>query len=208
MRITDSIASLLPSSYSSIGRALQSGGTRSPSVAASDVLELSGLARVASSLGAKGLEALRTLAGEANLDESRLADFVENLSRSGTSTGRTADILSLLGGFLDPLGSSGLETLFGEVEKRGVSGELNYLDAMDNLFDLGRRDVLSIFSAGEAMSDGEFETYLGSLATLLKNGVVGTLTVDYRGNPTEVFVTNEMGSKYARYPLYPERFIG
>jgi hypothetical protein len=64
-----------------------------------------------------------------------------------------------------------------------------------------------LFSAGQDLSEEEFGVYLSSLSTLLRNGVVGTVTVEFRGQPTTVFIENEMGSEYARAPLYPRRFL-
>jgi hypothetical protein len=169
-------------------------------------LDLSGLSQVAGSLGARGIQALQALAGQGGIEEGRLLAFVENLSRSGTSGDRTGDILSRMAGFLDPLGSAGLGTLFGEVEKRGPSGELKYLDSIDNLFNLGYRNVPSLFASAQNLSDEDFDLFLNNVAELLQRGVVGTVTVDVDGSPTKVFLSNEVGSDYARRPLYPERF--
>jgi hypothetical protein len=205
MRITNQTLSSL-SFPSTVGRAIQAGATRSPSVETADVLDLSGLSQVAGSLGARGIQALQTLAGQGEIEEGRLLAFVENLSRSGTSSDRTGDILSQMAGFLDPLGSAGLGTLFGEVEKRGPSGELKYLDSIDNLFNLGYRNVPSLFASAQNLSDEDFDLFLNNVAELLQRGVVGTVTVDVDGSPTKVFLSNEVGSDYARRPLYPERF--
>ena len=205
MRITNQIPHTL-SSPSTIGRSIQAGATRSPSVEISDVLEFSGLSKVARSLGARGIQALQTLAGQGGIEEGRLLAFVENLSQSGTSSGRTGDILSQMAGFLDPLGSTGLGALFGEVEKRGPSGELEYLDSIDSLLNLGYRSVPSLFASAQNLSDEDFDLFLKNIADLLQRGVVGTVTVDVDGSPTKVFLSNEAGSEYAREPLYQERF--
>lgn len=205
MRITNQIPSSL-TSPPAIGRAIQAGAARSSSVATADVLDLSGLSQIAGALGARGIGALQTLAGQGGIQEERLLAFVENLSGSGTSSGRTSDILSQIAGFLDPLGSAGLGSLFGEIEKRGPSGELQYLDSIDNLFNLGYRNVPAIFDTGQNLSDEDFDLFLNNLTELLKRGVVGTVTVDVDGSPVEVFLSNEAGSQYADEPLYPERF--
>jgi len=189
------------------GKALRAGVTRSPSVELSDVLQLSSLGELAGALGSRGIEALRGLAGPSGIAEGRLSSFLENLFNSGASAGRADEILSTLSGLESVLGNSGLEDLFSEIESRGISGDLKYLDGLDNLFNLGHRHIRSLFSAGQDLSEEEFGVYLSSLSTLLRNGVVGTVTVEFRGQPTTVFIENEMGSEYARAPLYPRRFL-
>jgi hypothetical protein len=176
------------------------------SVETPDVLEVSGLGRLASALGSEGIQALKSLFDNANLSEDRLQEFVEGLFQSGTSSERVSEVLTLISGFQGNLGAGGVEDVFSGIESRGISGNLEYLDRLDNLFNLGHRNVSSIFSSAEDLSDEEFSVYLKSLTTLLDHGVVGTLTVDYRGEPTKVFLSNEIGSDYSRAPLYPDRF--
>ena len=205
MRISQTPQTSTPS-FETLGRVLRAGATRSPSVELPDVLELSSLGELAGSLGPGGIEALHNLAGQSGLGEERLADFVSNLFSAGTAGNRVDEVLSTLSGIEGVLGKSGLGDLFSEIESRGVSGELKYLDGLDNLFNLGHRNIPSLFAAGQDLSEEEFGVFLSSLSTLLQNGVVGTVTVEFRGQPTTVFIENEMGSEYARAPLYPKRF--
>jgi hypothetical protein len=188
------------------GRALQAGLLETVSTGTGDILELSGLSRQAASLGPEAIEALRGLAADGALTADNLSKFVDQLTQSGTQPDRIRDLLSNLSGFKTILGTTGFGDLFQEVESRGISGDLKYLDTLDSLFSLGHRDVTSLFRQGSDLSDEEFDLYLKSAAKLLQAGVVGTEVVDFRGNPTKVFIENEMGSEYARSPLWPRRF--
>jgi hypothetical protein len=190
----------------SLGPALQGGVIQSASVATEDILDLSGLAITASALGSRGIQALQKLAGQSSLTEARLQEFVDRLSHAGTSTSRIGDILAQLSDFGEALGGSGLADLFTGIESRGISGDLKYLDRLDNLFNLGHRDVSSLFKPGAGLSDEEFGVFLSSAASLLQQGVVGTETVEFRGQPTTVFLENEIGSDYAHAPLYRRKF--
>jgi hypothetical protein len=98
------------------------------------------------------------------------------------------------------------DDLFSQIESRVGSGNLEYLDQLDNVFNLGYRDTASIFSAAKDLNDKDFQDLLTSLGELLQHGVIGKVTVDNRGNRTEVFLENEVGSEYARLPLWPKRF--
>ena len=195
-----------PSSSAALGRALQRGVTQSASVALEDVLELSGLARAASALGPAGLEALRGLAEGGRIDPSRLAGLLSGLREAGTPEAEIETVLGRLSRLTGSLGPRDFGDLFSGVESRGYDGGLGYLDALDNVFQLGRRDVFGLFNAGRDLDAEEFDTFLKSLGTLLQRGVVGTLLVEFRGQPTEVFLSVEPGSDYARAPLYPRRF--
>jgi hypothetical protein len=193
-------------SYQTMGKAIQAGATQSSSVRTEDILEISGLAQIATALGPEGLHALQTL-DEAGVAQQNLTSFVEKLLNNGQNPNRVGDILAQLGGYSTSwLGASGTEELISRIEKKGMSGDLKYLDALDNLFNLGQRDIPGIFGAGQDMSSEEFDVYLKSVGKLLQAGVVGTRTVEFRGEPTQVFIENEIGSEYAHAPLYRKRF--
>lgn len=176
------------------------------SASTGDVLEISALGNLATSLGDKGVESIRRLLTGGRLPEGRLLGFVQNLSQSGFSPDSVSDALGSFSSYSEILNTPQLRNVFDQVESRGMSGDLKYLDALDQVFDLGYRDVGEIFSAGKDLSDEELGVYLKSLTDLLKAGVVGTETVKFRGEPTKVFIENEIGSDYARAPLYRERF--
>lgn len=191
------------SNPSSLGRAVKERIFASGSVETPDILEISRLGSLASSLGATGVRALQTLAGE--VGEDRIEGFLGKLFGSGLSGDRVSSLLNSVAGVGGLAGSSTASDLIGEVETRGISGNLEYLDRLDNLFNLGYRDLPAVFNAGSDLSDEEFGVYLDSLSTLIQNGVVGTVTVEFRGEPKTVFLENEIGSEYSRSPLYPRR---
>lgn len=186
-------------------KALQAGVSQSASVKNEDVLELSGLAKIASSLGTEGIKALQAL-GEGGISEERLLVFVESLFQRGSHNENAGSVLAKMMNLSSFLGEGRETDLFSAIESRGISGNLKYLDSLDNLFNLGSRDVDGIFNAGSQMSDEEFDVFLKSVADLLKAGVVGTRTVEWRGQPTQVFIENEVGSDYARARPYRRQF--
>ena len=188
-----------------LGKALKAGLSQSASVQSEDVLELSGLARIASSLGAEGIKALQAL-GEGGISQERLLGFVESLFQRGIQDGNAGSILAKMTNLSSLLGEGGENDLFSAIESRGISGNLKYLDSLDNLFNLGSRNVARIFDTGRNMSDEEFDVFLKSVADLLKAGVVGTRTVEWRGQPTQVFIENEVGSDYSRARPYRRQF--
>lgn len=188
-----------------LGKAIKAGVSQSASVTSEDVLELSGLARIASSLGAEGIKALQAL-GEGGISQERLLGFVESLFQRGIQDGNAGSILAKMTNLSNLLGEGRENDLFSAIESRGISGNLKYLDSLDNLFNLGSRNVARIFDTGRNMSDEEFDVFLKSVADLLKAGVVGTRTVEWRGQPTQVFIENEVGSDYARARPYRRQF--
>lgn len=187
------------------GRALQAGASQSASVNTGDVLELSGLGQIASSLGVEGLDALKTL-GEGGISEERLLAFVQSLSQQGVQDESAGSVLAKINGMSSLLGEGGEKDLFTAIESRGISGDLKYLDSLDNLFNVGSRDVSGIFNAGSEMSDEEFNVFLKSVTDLLKAGVVGTRTVEWRGQPTQIFIETEIGSDLSRARPYRRKF--
>lgn len=188
------------------GKSLRAGAAIPSSVNSGDVLEFSGLGQIASSLGAEGLKALKSL-GDNGVSEDRLLAFVESLSRQGIQKESAGSILARITGTSSLLGEGGEEDLFSAIESRGISGDLKYLDALDNLFSLGERDISGIFNAGKDMSDEEFDVYLKSVTDLLKAGVVGTRTVEWRGEPTQIFIETEIGSEMSRARPYRRNII-
>ncbi len=204
MRISSQLPTI-PVNAQRIGRALQAGVSQSASVTTGDVFEFSGLGQIASSLGAEGLNALKTL-GEGGIGEQRLLAFIQSLSQQGIRNESAGSVLVKITGLSGLLGEGGEGDLFSAIESRGISGNLKYLDSLDNLFNLGSRDVAGIFNAGSEMSDEEFDVYLKSVADLLKAGVVGTRTVEWRGQPTQIFIENEVGSDYSRAKPYRRNF--
>ncbi|MCA9439462.1 MAG: hypothetical protein KC964_01550 [Candidatus Omnitrophica bacterium] len=186
-----------------LGRAVKEKVFLSGSVETPDILEISSLGNLASSLGATGIQALQALSG--TVEDDRLESFLGNLFGAGISGDRVGGILGSLSGLGDLSEAPDPNQLIDQVENRGISGNLEYLDRLDNLFNLGYRDVPSIFSAGSDLSDEEFGVYLDSLTTLIRNGVVGTVTVEFRDQPRTVFVETSIGSEEARSPLYPRR---
>lgn len=188
-----------------IGRALQAGVSQSASVNTGDVLELSGLGQIASSLGVEGLNALKTL-GEGGISEDRLLAFVQSLSQQGVQNESAGSVLTKITGMSILLGEGDEKDLFTAIESRGISGDLKYLDSLDNLFNVGSRDVAGIFNAGSEMSDEEFNVFIKSVTDLLKAGVVGTRTVEWRGQPTQIFVETEIGSDLSRARPYRRKF--
>jgi hypothetical protein len=188
-----------------VGRALQAGVSRSAFVNTGDVLELSGLGQIASSLGIEGLNALKSL-GESGISEDRLHAFVQSLSQQGVQNESAGSVLTKITGMSSLLGEGGEKDLFTAIESRGISGDLKYLDSLDNLFNVGSRDVTGIFNAGSEMSDEEFNVFIKSVADLLKAGVVGTRTVEWRGQPTQIFIETEIGSDLSRARPYRRKF--
>jgi hypothetical protein len=187
------------------GRALQAGVSQSASVKTGDVLELSGLGQIASSLGVEGLNALKTL-GQGGISEERLLAFVQSLSQQGVQDESAGSVLAKITSMSSLLGEGGEKDLFTAIESRGISGDLKYLDSLDNLFNVGSRDVAGIFNAGSEMSDEEFNVFIKSVTDLLKAGVVGTRTVEWRGQPTQIFIETEIGSDLSRARPYRRKF--
>ncbi len=186
-----------------LGRAIKEKVFLSGSVETPDILEISSLGNLASSIGSVGIQALQLLSETS--DDGRVDEFLANLFGAGLTGGRIGSVLGSISGLGDLPNPPDPSDLIAEVEKRGISGNLDYLDRLDNLFNLGYRDVPSIFNAGEDLSDEEFEVYLDSVSRLIQNGVVGKVTVEFRGEPKTVFLENEIGSEYSRSPLYPRR---
>lgn len=204
MRITSQLPTTAMSAQLT-GRAVQAGVTKSGSVNTKDILELSGLGQIASSLGSEGLNALKSL-GDNGVSEERLLAFVQSLSQQGIQNENAGSVLAKITDLSGLLGEGGEGDLFSAIESRGISGELKYLDSLDNLFSLGERDVAGIFNAGKDMSDEEFGVYLKSVSDLLKAGVVGTRTVDWHGEPTQIFIETEVGSDMSRARPYRRKF--
>lgn len=202
MRIDSTSLPTIPEAKT-LGRAVREKVFSTGSVETPDILELSSRGRLASALGPVGFEALQSLAGE--VDSGRLESFLSDLFGTGGGSDSANDLLSLLTSAAKSPDVSAPGDLFEEIEKRGVSGNLDYLNRLDGLFNLGHRNLSPLFSAGEDLSNEEFGLYLESVGTLLKNGVVGTLTIEYRGEPKTVFLENEFGTDYSRSRLYPNR---
>jgi len=180
--------------------------TKPVSVETGDVIELSGMARLAQALGPEGLRQFQNLTTGKGLSEDRLATFVQNLFGAGKSGDQVGSILGMFQNLTASTDTTQTDDLFSQIESRVGSGNLEYLDQLDNVFNLGYRDTASIFSAARDLNDKDFQDLLSSLGELLQRGVIGKVTVDNRGNRTEVFLENEVGSEYARLPLWPKRF--
>lgn len=188
-----------------IGKALKAGATRKASVRTADLIELSALSKVASGLGKKGMDAIQKLTQDKGVSENRMAKFLKYLNPDSNGNEWVAEMLGKITGIAQPLDANSTNDLLGGIEGRS-RGRLSYLDSLDQVFSLGYRDVPVLFGEGQNLSDEDFSTYLKSVSKLLRAGVIGTETVEFRGQPTQVFVENEIGSDYSRLPLWRRRF--
>ncbi|MBE7488380.1 MAG: hypothetical protein DIKNOCCD_01224 [bacterium] len=188
-----------------LGRARKAGATQSASIRTEDLIEFSAFSKVASGLGKKGLEAVQQLIQDKGISESRLTRFLKYLNPESNGKDWAAGILGRIASTSQPLDTNSTHDLLNGIEGR-KGGNLGYLDALDQVFNLGYRDVPSLFRENQNLSDEDFSTYLKSVAKLLKAGVIGTETVELRGQPVHVFIENEIGSDYSRLPLWRKRF--
>lgn len=178
----------------------------SPSTRTSDVLEVSALSQFVSGLGAEGLKALQDLQSRETPGQEPIRDYLEKLMNAGSPSSNADRLLGFLSGWGSQMGEDEFGALWNQVSKRESTGSLDYLDYLDQVFSLGQRDVKSILESGQDLSNDDYSKLLKSVTDLLRHGVVGTREVDWRGNRTQIFIENQIGSDLARAKPWDRRF--
>ncbi len=79
----------------------------------------------------------------------------------------------------------------------GASGPAAVSDAVEDTLDLSRQSR-AFFGGPSVITPDDFESFLQQLATLLRNGIVGTETRELDGRPVERFVTTAIGDPSLR----------